>query len=184
MKLSKKTEEKLKTAVIKYLKKEGPSFDIPHTKAAVYYMKKLLKEEKGNEKILVSTMYLHDVGYYRLIKNNKNLEKRLKAKKRHMKRGAKLAKKILKKIGGFSKDEIKRISYLVKTHDILERKRGTDEQLVFETDSLAMIDKKRVPGTLSKKEYKRFLEIFKRKRLPDFKTKSGKRFLNNFLKTD
>jgi 23S rRNA pseudoU1915 N3-methylase RlmH len=132
MKLSKDTEQKLKTEVVKYLKKEGPSFDVPHTMAAVYWMKKLLEKEKGNEKILVPAMYLHDVGYYKLLKDNKSLEKRIKAKKRHMKRGARLAKKILKSIGGFSKDEIKEIARLVNTHDILDKERDTNEQLVFE----------------------------------------------------
>lgn len=180
MKLNKKTEARLKSIVIKYLKKEGPSFDVPHTKSSVNWMKRLLKKEKGNAKILVSVMYLHDIGYYGLLEDNKSLDKRIKAKKQHMKRGAELSRKILKKLGGFSVGEIRTIANLINTHDILDRKRNPDEQLVFEADGLAMIDKK-IPITISKKEYNRFLNVFRRRRIPDFKTKSGKRFLSKFI---
>lgn len=182
MKLNKELEKRLKSVVIQYLKKREPCFDVQHTFAAVYWIRRLLEGEKGNEKILIPAIYLHDIGYYNIIKDNKSLDKRIAAKKEHMKKGAKLSRKILKEIGCFSKKEIKEIAHLVRTHDDLEAKKKPNEQLVFEADSLAMVDEKRVKSTFPKKDYKRFLDIFRRKRIPKFKTESGKKFLSKFIK--
>jgi HD superfamily phosphodiesterase len=144
-------------------------------------MRKLISGEGGNENILVPAMYLHDIGYHGLIKDNRSLENRLKAKKKHMKRGARMAKKILSDTGGFSNSEIKKICYLVETHDILDMKRVKDEQLVLEADSLAMFDRKRVPVTISKKEFTRLKGLWREKRIPGFRTKTGKRLLKKFI---
>jgi HD superfamily phosphodiesterase len=61
MKLDKETEGKLKAEALKYLEKGKPGWDIPHTLASVYWMKRLIEKEGGDERILVTAMYLHDI---------------------------------------------------------------------------------------------------------------------------
>ncbi len=68
MSLDAKTEEKLKSEVLRYLEMGKPEWYIPHTLASVFWMRKLIESEGGDERILVTTMYLHDIGYYALLK--------------------------------------------------------------------------------------------------------------------
>jgi HD superfamily phosphodiesterase len=183
MKLKKEIERKIKNSVMIYLKKGDSSYDVQHTVASVYWIRRLLEKEGGNEKILVPTMYFHDIGYYGLIKDNKDWKKRMAAKKKHMKRGAVMAVKILKEIKGFTDKQIKEILRLIRTHDLIEEKKNLNEQLVFEADSLAMADRKRYKTTISKSNYKKFVKLFKKDRVPLFKTKTGKKFLSKFINT-
>jgi len=177
MNFDKGLEEKLKSVVLKYLEKGKPGWDIPHTLASVHWMRKLIEKEGGDEKILVTTMYLHDIGYPKMEKGYK-WEDVLKAKAMHGKEGAEIGKRILKKIGGYSDEEIKRIAYLVETHDELDKLSDIDEILVKEADGLAQIDTDRIVHNLDKESHKKFLDDFKKRRFPTFKTKTGKKFLN------
>jgi len=181
MELDKKLENKIKKEVLKYLKEGKPEWDIPHTLSSVYWIKELIKEEGGNKKILVTTMYFHDVGYPRM-KKGYNWKDLLKAKKTHGITGAKIARKILKETGKFSSSEIKKISYLIKTHDNLDKVNTIEELLVKEADGLAQIDIDKTTPNLDKNSYKKFLEDFKNRRFPIFKTKSGKKFLEELWK--
>ncbi len=120
-KLDKNLEERLKAKVIRYLKKARPDYDLPHTFSAVEYMKLLIEKEGRNykdinEKILVTVMYLHDIGYSNLVDAN-NLDLVLKNKSMHMNVGMAETIKILDKIGGYTKKEIEKIAYLVSIHD-------------------------------------------------------------------
>jgi len=180
MKLNSKIEKKIKTKVLEYLKKGKPGWDIPHTLASVHWMRKLIKKEGGNEKILVTSMYFHDIGYP-IMKEGYRWEDVLKAKLSHPKRGAKIAKKVLEEIGGYSKKEIEEIIHLIKTHDNLKRLDTPNEILVKESDGLAQIDTDRVVGNLDKKSHEKFIKHFKEKRVPIFKTKTGKKFLKKLF---
>ncbi len=182
MQLSQELEEKLKSKVLNILENARPNWEIPHMLATVHYIKELLKKEKGNPKILVSTMYLHDIGYAELFKNKKADYEGIKdSKKEHMIKGAILAEKILKELIVFSEEEINKIKHLISVHDDLEKINSSDEQLVFEADSLSQIDKKRVTSNFSEEDYQKFINDFKNKRAPRFKTKTGKMFLKQLI---
>lgn len=181
MGLSKKLENQIKSESKKYLKNGRPDFDIPHTLCAVYWMKQLLKTEKGDKKILITTMYLHDIGYSNLFKKNHGFNDVKKVKSLHMKRGALFSKKILKNLS-FKESEIKKISHLVRIHDELEKISTSDEVLVMEADSLSALDRKRVPSNFNKKDYAMWLNDFETKRAPRFKTKTGKKHMKKLMK--
>ncbi|MEK7203188.1 MAG: NUDIX domain-containing protein, partial [Patescibacteria group bacterium] len=163
-------------------KKGRPGWSVNHALAAVYYMKQLLKHEKGTSKILVATMYLHDIGDAKTFKNKKHgIDEQIKKKKDQMKYSAALSKKILSKINDFSESEIKIIVNLVKKHDIIEMKRNHNEQLVFEADSLGMIDRKRAPSTITNTDERHFINLFEKTRIPRFKTKMGLKYLEKIF---
>jgi HD superfamily phosphodiesterase len=180
MKLDKQTEEKVKAEAIKFLEMGKPKWGIPHTLAAVYYIRKLIEKEGGDERILVTVMYLHDAAYPKF-KEKYSFDDVLNAKKYHMTEGAKLAKEILSKLN-YSSDEIKQIAHLVEVHDKLDRLSSHDEILVMEADTLAQIDTDRTVKTLDDKSYKEFLEHLKKRRVPLFKTETGKKLLKPLLK--
>ncbi|MFA5763263.1 MAG: HD domain-containing protein [archaeon] len=173
MKLEKQLEDQIKEIALEELEKGKPDFNIPHTILAVEYMRKLISNEGGDERILITAIYLHDIGYAGLIKNGTGLADRIDAKKLHMIKGSKKSKELLKPLG-FTKKEIQEISNLILTHDTFENNKTHNEQLMFEADSLAMINRDRAPGTFSEEDMKAFLKFFKRLRIPLIKTKTGK----------
>lgn len=181
MKLDPGLEEKIKSKAISYLKTGRHGFDIPHTMASVYWMQQLLIKEKGNPKILVSAMYLHDVGYANKLPKGHSYEQCLQAKKDHMIHGAEIARKILEKVGQFTKEEIDEIENLVKTHDIIDRDRNHHEQLVFEADTLGQVDRDRAKPSFDKANYQKWLAGVEKARIPQLKTKSGIKFLNQII---
>ena len=180
MKLNQDLEEELKSRVMMYLEKGKPAWDIPHTLASVYWMKRLIEKEGGNEKILVSVMYLHDIGYSGLFKKEYEFGEVMASKPLHMKRGAEMSEIILTELG-YSSLDIEQIVHLVKVHDELEKLSSHDEILVMEADCLGQIDTDRIKSTLSKKGNSEFISHFEKERVPRFKTDSGKTFLNELL---
>jgi putative nucleotidyltransferase with HDIG domain len=181
MKLNKETEEKLKAEVLKHLEKGKESWDIPHTLACVYWMRKLIEKEGGDERILVTAMYLHDIGYPEMKGDYGYDEVMGNEKNKHAEIGAEESEKILRELD-FSEDEIKEIVYLVRKHDDLDDIDSKNRQLVMEADSLAQIDWERVTPSFSKEDSLRYLnEHFKPKRIPRFKTETGKKFLKELL---
>jgi len=174
MKLQSGTENQIKKQALALLESGRPDFDAPHTLAAVYWMKQLLKTEKSNEKILVTAAYLHDIGYSRMGIVN-DWQAVHNAKKDHMEHGVKLAAPILEK-SGFSKSEKMDVLRLIGVHDKLEALSTPDEYLLFEADSLGQIDISRVCSNFDFAGRKKFIGSFEKKRLPRFRTKTGKKF--------
>lgn len=189
MNLSKELEEKIKTITMSYLEKCRPDWDIPHTLRAVHWIKELIKKEGGNEKILIIAMYLHDIGYTPL-QVGYNFEDILESKKNHAEIGAIKSKKILKDLSEFSKTEINKICSLIAHHHLRNEKIiinwMTDEDsfnqlLVIEADGLAKIDWYHVTPNFNKEDIIKFLEDFKNRTLPCFRTKTGKKFVAEIL---
>ena len=170
--------EALKREALKYLEEGRPNWDVPHTLATIHWIKELIKAEGGNEKILVSTMYLHDIDY---TKKDSDYNSVSKSKEKHMVLGSKLAKEILSKLE-YSEEEIKEIVHLVRVHDNIETLSSFNEILVFEADSLTQIDVERIQSTFNKDEIKRFLNSFEEYRLPRFKTNKGKALVKELFK--
>ena len=174
-------EEQIKSKAIFYLKTGRHDFDIPHTMASVFWIRELLREEKGNPKILIPAMYLHDVGYANKLPHGYTHEQCGQAKPDHMIHGAEIAQKVLEEVGGFTKKEIDEITGLVKTHDIIEQNRNQHEQLVFEADTLSTLDRDQVKPNFGPANYSRWLADVEKERIPRFKTKSGLKFLDQII---
>ncbi len=179
MELDKKTEQKLIKVLGNYFDKKNWTYK--HSILSAEWMRKIIKKEGGDEKILVTTMYLHDIGYGKFLKNDYSLDDRLALKKKHMIVGAKLAKKILKRLN-YTKKQIKMIAHLIKIHDNMKKIKKKHEIMVMEADSLSQIDHKKLKPSINKKDYMRFLEKFKNVRMSKFKTKTGKQNLKQLLK--
>ena len=167
--------EEFKEIIKRYFGED--SWDYNHTLAAVYWMEKLIEKEGGDKRILIPAIYLHDIGYG---KDIKSLQERISRKKIHMEEGAKEAEKILSKIG-FSEDEIKEITHLIRIHDNFKELKTKNDFLIFEADSHPQIDSERVTPSFTKEEYKNYLNYFKKERLPRFKTATGKNYVEKLF---
>ncbi len=181
MKLDLKIEKKIKKKAIELLEEGKPDYDIPHTLGAVYLLKKLIKKEGGDEKILIPTMYFHDSGFPKL-KKGYSYQESIDAKKMHAKRGSENVKKILPSLGYFKKEEIDRIAYLIKNHEKYKNIIEKDRQLIFEADILSKIDFNRVKPNFNKKNLIEWLKKTYNKKSKYLKTKTGKELMKKMEK--
>ena len=180
--LDKKIENLLKEKVIKILERDETGWTLQHTLRVVDWMKKLIKEEGGNERILIPAAYLHDVGYAETdIGKREKMDNVYSKKLDHMELGKKLCRKILSEFGYyFTEEEIEKICSYVGKHDLPELENikieDRDFQLLIEADSLGAIDPSLEP-TFSREDLERYLNHFEKVRMPLFKTETGKRYL-------
>ncbi|MBN1792976.1 HD domain-containing protein [Candidatus Woesearchaeota archaeon] len=182
MRLDPLVEERLKAEVLKILEHGRPGWDVPHTLAAVHWMKELLKGEDGDERVLIPAIYLHDVGYSKVLKKEKkgSYDSVKDAKDDHMKHGVEIAKELLESFD-FSDSEKEEIFHLVAVHDLLEQLSSRNEILIQEADALSQIDTERAKPTFSPEEKKRFIRTYEMRRVPCFRTKTGKHYLELML---
>ncbi len=91
---------------------KGRPMDIDHIKWMIQDALIVCQKEKIDDSLLLPLVILHDVGYGvgEKVYFNKDL------KHKHMKIGAKIAKKILKKVK-YPKEKIKKIVYYISVHD-------------------------------------------------------------------
>lgn len=172
--------KQLKKEVLNILKQGRQNWDIPHTLTSVYYMKKLLKHEHGDKRILITTMYLHDIGYSQIQGDLNGHSVLMNAKSSHMKNGVIIAEPILEKLN-YNKTEIEQILNLIGCHDDLNDLSNHDKQLVFEADSLGQMDIKRAKSNLKLEDMKKFIKGFEKFRLPKFKTRVGIKLINKLF---
>lgn len=178
MQLNKENEEKLISKLQDFFDKDDWNYS--HSLKTANYMKKICEEKNANEKILVTAAYLHDIGYAGLIRKDYTLDERIKAKKEHMERGAEKAEETLKEFD-YSKEEINEIKRLIKVHDKLKELESKNDFFLVEADSLAGLAT-RENSSFSEKEIQRYLEIFKKIRLPLIKTNFGKEEVQKLLR--
>jgi len=178
--MDEKLEEELKSKVVGLLEKGRPNWDLPHTLATVYWMKKLVEVEGGEERVLVSAMYLHDIGYSGLFRETADYDGIAEVGAKHQKIGALKAKEILEKLP-FTPEEIEEISHLVGVHDKLELLKSKNEIMVMEADTLGQLDRKRVASIYSKKDCERYIVYLESERVPRFQTKTGKKYLEKLM---
>jgi hypothetical protein len=178
--MSQNNFKQLESEVLEILKSGRPNWDIPHTLTSVYYMKKLLEVEIGSEKILISTMYLHDIGYFNVKADLSTHKGTMSVKNDHMKNGIIIAESILEKLN-YTKNQISQILYLIGCHDDLNDLSDSSKQLVFEADSLGQIDISRAPSNLKGEDRKIFIESFEKIRVPKFRTQVGIKLLSELF---
>lgn len=176
-------EERIKEIALNYAEQGRPDRDVLHVPAVVFYMKKLIAAEGGDERVLVPAAWLHDIGYAGLLEEGYSNEDNEAVKDTHMEAGARMARKDLSEIDTFSAEEIDEICRLISIHDNLEAIQDFNAQMLFEADSLGQIDVDKVPPNFSKEEVESWLETdFKARRVPRFKTETGKELLDALLK--
>ena len=180
MKLDKKIEAKIKQEALKLLDAGRTNWDKRHTLCAVKWIKKLIKLEGGDEKILIPAIYFHDTGYEVLRLGYTNDECNA-AKPNHAKKSADNVKKFFFPLNYFTEEEISHITYLVKNHDIHTNIKEKDRRLVFEADSFAQIDWYDCKPSYDKKNTEIFLKTTFKHRMKYIKTKSGKKILKQLL---
>jgi hypothetical protein len=156
-------EAVLKRVILPDLKKGRKDFDLPHTKAVVFWMKKLLTSTPQlNAKVLITAAYAHDWGYIGLFDgvDSSDLEVIHKMKPLHMDRGSQMITKLIeeKLSKHFSKAEKNRVGHLVLVHDRLESLHEQDELLLMEADTLGMLDADRVTPTFTAEDNATFIE--------------------------
>lgn len=181
MKLGSTIEEEIKNEAVDILQVGRTDWDIRHTVCSIKWIKKLIEQEGGDERVLIPAMYFHDTGYEEL-KMGYSHQECLVAKKNHATRGAENAVSFLPKLNYFTAEEIERIVYLVKNHDIHNNIAEHDRQLVMEADGFAQIDWENCPPSYDKKNCIEFLNTtFEKDRVPYIKTKTGKKVLRDLL---
>jgi putative nucleotidyltransferase with HDIG domain len=179
MKFSGREEERLKEQVFSILEKGRADWDVPHTQAVVYWIKKLIEKEGGEERILIPAAYLHDIGYSKL-KNLTDYASIKQVKEHHMEIGAEIAEDILEGFD-FTEAEKDEIIHLILVHDNLDQLSTHNEIILMEADSLAQIDLERVHSTFNSDDKRKYLMNFENKRASKFRTKTGKEQLSNML---
>jgi len=174
-------ERALDRAAKPYLDR-GRGGDYEHTLRAVEYGKELLQFEEGDEKIVIPTLYLHDTGWG-LVDFQDFINTASPARKRyapsvefHMKHGAALAKKILKKLG-YPAEETEAVVSIIAVHDRPERifaMENPSATMVFEADYL---DK------FGADSLYRFEMMFKTRPMTEFEKMDGAAHLREGLNT-
>lgn len=114
--------------------------NIIHTQIALRYALKLLKEEKGDDKIVIPGILLHDVGW-KMIPEALQLsafgpivsDPRLRRK--HELEGAKIARTILENLH-YSPTRVKKICDIIRGHDSRKRPISWNDRIVKDSDKL------------------------------------------------
>ncbi|MCU0595818.1 MAG: HD domain-containing protein [Desulfobacterota bacterium] len=179
--MDKSFEPELRKRVKPFLDK-GRSGDFDHTLRAVGYGKELLKNEDGEEGIVIPTLYLHDIGWGKVDFQDfintplPSLRKDAASVELHMKRGAKLAKEILEELG-YDAEATQTIVSIIAVHDRPEKvfaMKNPSATLVLEADYL---DK------FGAESLTRFDKMFKMKPMAETAKEDAVAFLREGLKT-
>ena len=186
-----KIEAVLQEVIFPDLLKGRKDFDLPHTKAVVHWMKRLLSEIDDpdlDSQVLVTAAYAHDWGYIGLFEgvNSSDPKEIAKRKPLHMERGAELITNLItKKLPAFfSKEQIQAVAHLVSVHDKVEQLTTEAEKLLMEADTLGMLDTDLVKPTFSKEDNERFMknEIYNR-RMKNFKHQTALKLLDKMVQS-
>lgn len=181
MKLDKNIEEKIKEKALELSKYGRGDWDQKHIITAVKWIKRLIEEEGGNEKVLIPAAYLHDSGYEEMRKGYTHKEL-MKAKPGHAEMGAENAKEFLPTLNYFTDKEIEEIAYLIANHDKHNNIKELHRQLLFEADGLAQISWDECPPNYSKESTLDFLKNYYAKRRKYIKTEFTKNLTEKMMK--
>ncbi|HVP81270.1 MAG TPA: HD domain-containing protein [Thermodesulfobacteriota bacterium] len=111
-----------------------------HTKIALRYAVRLLKEVKGDEEVVIPAVLLHDVGWSAVPEhlqlnafgpNRSNPQ----AARVHEVEGAKTAKKILEKLR-YPSEKVNEICQIIRGHDSRKRPISRSDRIVKDADKL------------------------------------------------
>ena len=167
-------ESVLQAVIFPDLEKGRKDFDLPHTKAVVFWMKELLTQLNNpelNAKVLITAAYAHDWGYIGLFDGFNSNDPHVIASRKplHMEHGAKLITDLLttQLKSEFTQNEVTAVAQLVAVHDLVEQVQTPEEVLIMEADTLGMLDVDKVKPTFSPEENTKFVtnEVYNRRLL-------------------
>ena len=138
-----------------------------HTKIALQYAVKLLKEVKGDEEVVIPAILLHDVGWKAVPKhlqldafgpNRSNFQ----AARLHEAEGAKTARKILEEFR-YPIEKVNEICRIIRGHDSRKRSISRSDRIVKDADKLFRYSRRGVAIDLERfhmprGDYLRYLE--------------------------
>ena len=172
--------------VLGFLEKGREGWDIPHTRAVVYYAEELAKAAGLDVLVFVTAALFHDVGYYGLFKDT-DLSQYVNVRDKkalHMLVGARMAREFLERpeiIEYYSPEQIEQIVHLVGVHDDLGALSTVEELVFMEADTLGAIDLSRVIPTFDKDNGLKYIESLKTRRLSRFISDLGKQYATALL---
>jgi len=114
--------------------------NVIHTQIALRYALKLLKEERGDDKIVIPGVLLHDVGW-KMIPEPLQLTafgpnpSNPKLTRLHEREGARIAKSILEKLH-YPSQKIEEICQIIKGHDSRKKPISWNDRIVKDADKL------------------------------------------------
>jgi putative nucleotidyltransferase with HDIG domain len=176
----------LESYAVGFLSK-GREWDVPHTKAVVYYAEQIAGSENLDLLVIVTAAWLHDIGYSSLFEgsDSKKFEQVMNKKAAHMVNGEKMAREFLAQphIKSFyKKEQIERIVHLVSVHDKIDELKDKDEIALMEADTLGALDASRVTPTFNRKDAAKYInEDVLGRRFPKFQTQLGIRLFQEVL---
>ena len=141
--------------------------NVIHTQIALRYALKLLEEERGDDKIVIPGILLHDVGW-KMVPEPLQLTafgpnpSNLRLLRVHELEGAKIARNILEDLR-YSPKRVKEICDIVRGHDSRKRPISRNDRIVKDSDKLYRHSRKGMSidpdrFQITKKTYIRFLE--------------------------
>jgi HD superfamily phosphodiesterase len=117
-----------------------------HTKIALRYALKLLESEKGDERIVVPAILLHDIGW-KAVPEHLHLtafgpnRSNSRLTKVHELEGAKIARAILKKLH-YPPEKVEEICQIVRGHDTRKGPISRNDRIVKDADKLYRYSRK------------------------------------------
>ena len=121
-----------------YLKKGVVKDFVVHTEGVIKAMELILKQEEGDERILIPAAILHDVGWCnvppRLQKSN-DREDKVKAMSLHLEYAKPVIKTVLKRVG-YAEKQIEKVIDIVIAHKFQDPKEP-DKKLLIDADALS-----------------------------------------------
>ena len=183
-------ESTLQEIIFPDLLKGRKDFDLPHTKAVVFWMKELLSKINNpsiDPQVMITAAYAHDWGYIGLFDgvNSSDPKEIAKRKPLHMERSAELITNLIedKLSKYFSVSQKELVAHLVNIHDQVEELQTDEEFLIMEADTLGMLDTDLVKPTFSKDDNESFIknEINSR-RVPSFKHHAAIQIVKELVK--
>ena len=173
-------EDEIRSKAEQYLTKGRPNWDVPHTLETVRWMQELVNAEGGNRQVLVSAMYLHDIGWGGMFDNQQcNYDTVSAGKKLQAQQSVERAREILTDLRRPS-SEIGHILSLIGVHDDLDQVETPYEILVLEADTLGQLSTPQ-NGNFGTLDYSRFIDHVREERAPKFRTATGIRRMDELL---
>lgn len=158
-------EQTLQANIFPDLKNSRKDFDLQHTKAVVYWMKKLISNiniPTLDPQVLITAAYAHDWGYFGLFEgiDSNNLDEIMKKKPLHMQRGSEKINHLIKtKLSKyFNPKQTRQVTHLVKVHDLVEDLKSDEELILMEADTLGMIDTDVITPSFDKKNLQKHIK--------------------------
>jgi HD superfamily phosphodiesterase len=173
-------EEKLKKIVKRYLLKCRPG-DWSHSLRVVEWVKKLGKGRNDIDVLIISA-YLHDIGWYKILPNNKKLSKKelKELEPQANKNTIPVVKKVLSEFGDSSIDTDTVIRFIDSAYK--HKSSSEDEAIIVDADNLSKLNIDHVREKYQMDDWIKMYELWSETFANRIQTLKGKRIYPELLK--